>query len=386
MKITSLPLCHQRPASWNDSPRALPGWSRFSPAAEPQTGSPATGWKLLTALFLAAPLGALAAAGPVEVAVTTPRRGDIHRFVTLPGSLRANQQVTLHAKVAGYLKSISVDTGDTVKAGQLLAELEMPEVVAERASHEAELRIAKSEAERVKSARAKAPDLITPQAADTAEARLALAQAALGENETLLRYSRITAPFSGVVTRRYVDTGAFVPAATAGTNPAAAAIVTIMDYSTIRASVSVPEIEAARVKVGLPVILTTDSLSGRIFRGAVSRHSGALDEATRSLQVEADFPNADLTLRPGMYASIKIGVEQHTGVLLVPAAAFVREKAAGFVFTLVDGKAMKTPVKYGFNDGANVEIVDGMPENARVIIPGKVALTPGQAVTAVEAK
>ena len=365
--------------------------TRYEPAAPTFSGlgssrSTSIAWQRLTLLLLATSVATFAAAGPTEVAVTSPRRGDIHRFVTLPGTLRANQQVTLHAKVAGYLKSIAVDTGDKVKAGQLLAELEMPEVVAERASHEAELRIAKAESERVKAARAKAPDLITPQAADTAEARLALAQAALGENEALMRFSHITAPFNGVVTRRYVDPGAFVPAATAGSNPAAAAIVTIMDYTTIRAHVAVPEIEAARIKEGLPVILTTDSLPGRTFRGQVSRHSGALDEATRSLHVEADFPNADLTLRPGMYANIKIGVEQHTGVMLVPAAALVREKAAGFVFTFADGKATKVPVKYGFNDGSNVEIIDGLAENARVIIPDKVTLVNGQAVTAVEAR
>jgi multidrug efflux pump subunit AcrA (membrane-fusion protein) len=175
-----------------------------------------------------------AAPAPAEVAVTSPRQGDIHRFVSLPGTLRANQQVTLHAKVAGYLKSIAVDRGDTVKGGQLIAEIEMPEVVAERAKHEAELKIAKLESERMKSARAKAPDLITPAATDTAEARLAMAQAGLAANETLLRYSKISAPFNGVVTSRYVDPGAFVPAATAGSNPAAAAIVTIMDYSTVR--------------------------------------------------------------------------------------------------------------------------------------------------------
>ena len=338
--------------------------------------------------FAFAVLGsALAAAQPApEVTVTNPRRGDIHRYVTLPGTLRPNQQVTLHAKVAGYLKSIAVDTGDTVQAGQVLAELELPELVAERARHEAELRIARSESQRVKAAHAKAPDLITPQAADTAEARLAMAQAGLQQNETLLKYSRIAAPFAGVVTARFVDAGAFVPAATASSNPAAAAIVTVMDYSTVRARVAVPEVESARVQVGQPVVLTTESLAGRTFRGKVSRHSGALDEATRSLVVEADFPNNDLALRPGMYASIRIGVEQHTGVLLVPAAALVREKAAGFLFLLVDGKANRVPVKYGFNDGTSVEITDGLAENARVLIPGKVALVNGQAVTAVEAR
>lgn len=339
---------------------------------------------LMPAALLAA--SALSAATPPEVTVTTPRRGDIHRFVTLPGTLRANQQVTLHAKVGGYLNTIAVDKGDSVKAGQLLAELEMPELVAEHARHEAELQIAQAEAARVKAAQTRAPDLITPQSADTAEARLAKARAALEHNETLLRYRRIVAPFDGVVTMRYVDPGAFVPAATASSNPAAAAIVTVMDYTTIRAQVAVPEIEAARVSVGQPVVLTTDSLPGRIFRGTVSRHTGALDERTRSLLVEIDFPNRDLTLRPGMYANLKVGVELHRGALLVPAAALVREKTAGFVFTLVDGKANRVPVKFGFNDGANVEILEGIAENARVLIPGKVALVNGQAVTAVEAK
>jgi membrane fusion protein (multidrug efflux system) len=341
---------------------------------------------LSAVLFISPLLAAETAPGPAMVEVTSPRRGDIHRFVTLPGTLRANQEVTVHAKVAGYLKSIAVDKGDAVKAGQLLAEIEMPELLAEHARHEAELRIAKAEAERVKAAHAKAPDLITPQAADTAEARLAMAQAALAQNETLLRYGRIVAPFAGVITMRYVDVGAFVPAATASTNPTAAAIVALMDYSTIRARVAVPEIEAARVQVGQPVVLTTDSLPGRTFRGKVSRHTGALDEATRSLLVEADFPNPDLVLRPGMYASIKVGVEQHTNVTLVPAAALVREKAAGFVFVFADGKASRVPVKYGFNDGTDVEILDGLPATARVILPGKMALVSGQPVNAVEAK
>ena len=87
-----------------------------------------------------------------------------------------------------------------------------------------------------------------------------------------------------------------------------------------------------------------------------------------------------------MYVSARIGVELHRDALLVPAAALVREKAAGFLFLLTDGKANRVPVKYGFNDGSHVEILDGLPAGARVVIPGKIALTPGQAVTAVEAK
>lgn len=321
-----------------------------------------------------------------DVAVVTPRRGEINRFIALPGTLRANQQVTLHAKVAGYLKSISVDKGDTVKAGQVLAELELPEIVAARAKYEAELKIAQLESDRLKAARAKAPDIITPQASDTADARLAMAQAGLIENDAMLNFSKITAPFDGVVTMRYADPGAFMPAATASSSPAAAAIVTVMDYSTVRVRVPVPETEALRVQKGQPVVVTTDALPGRTVRATVTRQSGALDEATRSLLVEADVPNADGTLRPGMYVMVKIGVEKHTNALLVPAAALVREKAAGFLFTLTDGKATRVPVKYGFNDGTNVEILDGISENANVIIPGKVTLVSGQAVTVTATK
>ncbi|MBI5768499.1 MAG: efflux RND transporter periplasmic adaptor subunit [Verrucomicrobia bacterium] len=342
---------------------------------------------LAPSVLLAAALPALAqTAAPVAVEVTSPRRGDIHRFVTLPATLRANQQVTLHAKVPGYLKSITVDRGDTVQAGQLLAELELPELVAARGRLTAELAIARTDADRIANARLKAPDLVTPQAADAAAARLAIAQAAVKENETMLGYAKITAPFAGVVTARNVDVGAFVPAATASANTGAAAIVTVMDTATVRVRVAVPEVEAARVKTGQPVVVTTDALPGKTFRGTVTRHASALDEGTRSLLVEADLPNADGTLRPGMYLSAKVGVELHTDTTLIPAAALVREKAAGFVFTLTDGKATKLPVKYGFIDGTNAEILDGLPANARVIIPGKIALTPGQAVTATEAK
>jgi len=329
----------------------------------------------------------LTAAQPApEVQVTGPRRGDIHRFVALPGSLRANQQVTLHAKVAGYLRTISVDRGDVVKAGQVLAELDLPELAAERARHEAEVRVARSEVDRLKAAQAKAPDLVTPQSVDAAAGRLAVAEAALRQNAALLAYGKITAPFAGVVTTRHADPGAFVPAATAGANPAAAAIVSIVDHSVVRAVIAVPEAEAARVATGQPVVLSSDALPGRVFRGKVSRHSGALDERTRTLAVEADLPNADGTLRPGMYVNARIGVELHRDAQLAPAAALVREKAAGFLFLLVDGKANRVPVKYGFNDGTDVEILEGLPPGARVLIPGKVALSQGQVVTAVEAK
>lgn len=380
---------------------------------------------ITTALLLCA---SLPAATPPELKFTTPQRGEIHRFVTLPGSIKANQQATLYAKVPGYLKSIKVDIGDTVKAGQLLAEIEVPELSADlvrakaavaRAEAEkakaatsvtkarVELNASQTDYDRVSKARKSSPDLITPQALDDAKARFdsakaSLAEAQAGENlaaarsgesqaelkriEALLAFAQVQAPFAGTITERFVDAGAFIPAATSGSAARNAAILTLMDFDTVRASVGVPELEASLVQNGQPVKVAVQGLANRVFSGVITRHSFALDDATRLLHLEADLPNAQKELRPGMYATIRVGVEKHTNALLIPVGALLMEKANASVFQYVDGKAKKTPVKLGFNDGTNVEIASGLSGGERVLIFGKAAPADGQAVNATEAK
>lgn len=331
-------------------------------------------------------LDAVEAPKPIEVKTATPTQGDIVRYITLPGSLKANQQATLYAKVPGYLKSLTVDKGDRVTAGQQLGEIEVPELAAEAAKHRAEIKVAEADFKRLENARKSAGDLVTAQAVDEASGRLEIAKANLQYTETLLRYSKLVAPFAGVVTMRYVDPGAFIPAATSGSSAQTAALVTIMDFNTIRAQVSVPELEASLVRVGQPVRLTLESFPGKVFEGTVARQSYALDEITRSLLVEADLPNPDLILRPGMYATIKVGVEKHTDVLLVPVAALVTEKSGASVFVAKDGKAKKTAIKAGFNDGTNVEVLSGLTGNEAVILVGKMTLTNDQPINVSETK
>jgi len=341
------------------------------------------------------------AAAPVEVKVTRPARGEIIRYVTLPGSIRANQQATLYAKVPGYLKSIAVDRGDTVKAGQMLAEIEVPELSADLAKYQAEIAKAKAEVDiaalefdRLARAQNKSADLVVPQTVDNAKARLAVVKASLAvaeanweRTETLLSFTKITAPFAGVVTARFVDAGAFIPAATSGSAAQTAAMVTIMDFNRVRAQVGVPELEAPLVREGQPVKVSVEGLPGRPpFEGTVSRQSFALDDATRTMLVEADLQNDRLELRPGMYATVKVGVEKHADTLTIPAEALVMEKANAFLFLLTDGKAKKTPVKIGFNDGERVEILSGATAEARVLLAGKMTLADGQSVNALEAK
>jgi membrane fusion protein (multidrug efflux system) len=322
----------------------------------------------------------------VAVKVTQPRRGEIHRMITLPATIAANQQVTLYAKVAGYLKTITVDKGDEVKPGQLLAEIEVPELLADFARTKAEAEIANLDYKRANDAREKSPDLVVQQSVDATKAKALIAKANLERAETLLGFCRITAPFAGVVTRRAVDPGAFVPSATSGSAAQNAAVVTVMDFSKARVQVAVPENEVPLIRNGLPAKVQAEGLPGRAFEGSVTRFSQALDDASKTMLVEIDLENAQRELRPGMFATVKLGVEKHSDALLLPIEAVVFEKSGASIFTVTDGKAKKTPVKAGFNDGTLVEILDGLPENQPVILVGKLVLSNGQAVNAAEGK
>ncbi len=346
--------------------------------------------KIIAGLLLGAVLTARSRAAdapkPVDVKIATPTRGEIHRFVTLPGMIKANQQATLYAKVPGYLKSIAVDKGDTVKAGQALGEIEVPELAAESVKYRAEIKVAEADFKRTSDAQKKAPDLVTPLSVDEALGKLDIAKANLERTETLLRYAKLTAPFAGIVTARFVDAGAFIPAATSGSAAQNAAVVTIADFNTVRVQVPVPAAEASRVNLGQPVKIAVEGLAGKTFEGKVSRHSYALDDASQTMLVEAELPNPKLELRPGMYATVKVGVEKHTDALLIPVEALVMEKANAFAFVADGGKAKKTAIKIGFNDGAKVEVLDGLKGGEAMILVGKLTLADGAAINVAEAK
>ena len=132
--------------------------------------------------------------------------------------------------------------------------------------------------------------------------------------------------------------------------------------------------------------LSVDGLPGRMFEARVTRQSYALDDATRTVLVESDLPNPDLALRPGMYATVSVGVEKHTAVLTIPVETLVMERVNAFVFVADNGKAKKTSIRIGFNDGAKLEVVMGLTGSEAVILVGKMALTDGAAVNAMEVR
>lgn len=310
----------------------------------------------------------------LELPVIQPTTGLIHRWVSLPATLAPWQQTTLHAKVTGYIATIAVDKGDRVKVGQVIATLEVPELVADLAKNQAEVTAGEIEVKRLHEARTKSPDLVLPQAVDDAEARLAIAKAGSERTQTMLSFAKIKAPFDGVVTMRHVDVGALV---TANSSP----ILEVNDASTIRLQIPVTEMEAGLALPGRPVKVQIDALGAAALpvEGQISRIGYALDPVTRTMLAEVDLKNADLKLRPGMYAMSKIAVESHEGATLIPVAALVMEKTNGFVFKHVGGKAVKTAVKLGFNDGTQVEVPE-LKAGDVLLVPGTVVLTDGQAV------
>jgi membrane fusion protein (multidrug efflux system) len=313
---------------------------------------------------------------PVQVQISHLSTGPITRSVMLPAQVIAFQEATLYAKVTGYLKSIAVDKGDKVTAGAVLGRIEIPELVAARAKQQAELKVAQADYSRLQESLQKAPDLVVPEMVDQARGRFEIARASLDQSETLLGYATITAPFSGIITRRAVDPGALIQASSP--------ILGLMDFSKVRLQIAVPEVEASRITVGQPVQVTTDNLPGMHFEGKVTRFTYALDAASRTMLTEVMLDNPQLALRPGMLVTARMGIEHKERALLMPVESLVMEKANAFAYTVDGNKAAKHPIKIGFNDGKNVEVLDGLAASDPVILAaGKLKLNNGQAVQVV---
>lgn len=327
------------------------------------------------------------ASAPVpNVPVVHLKPGEITRRLTLPGNLRAYQEAMLYAKVPGYLKFIAVDRGDWVKANDVLTEIEAPEMLADVAKFKAEINVAELEVKRVNEAIKKAPDLVMPQTVDAARGKYEIAKANLARIETLLGYAKITAPFGSVITKRWVDVGAFNPAATSSSAARRAAVVTLMDFDRDRIDVAIAEPEVPLTKKDLAVKVTVAELPGRVFDGTITRFPYAFDESTKQMMAEVEISNPDHALRPGMYASCQIALKKKADAQLLPAEALISEKNKSFVFALHDNKAVRVPVKTGFDDGISVEILDGLKSKEAVNVAGRQSVTDGHTVNATEAK
>ena len=354
-------------------------------------------------------------------AVSRVDRHTIGSTLTIAGEFKPFQDVSVHSKVAGYIKVIYVDVGDHVKAGQTLAILEIPELAAELSGADAAVRRSKEEIRRAdgdlaraESAHAASHSAYTRlnQAAETraglvaqqelddskakdleAEAQVSSAKAALSSAEQQLQvaeanqkqyaalsdYSRIVAPFSGVVTARYADTGALIAAGTSN-SAQALPVVRLAEVSKLRLVLPIPESVAAQIHLGDQVKARVEALNQE-FTGKVSRFADFLDRQTRTMETEIDFDNREGRLIPGMYAETQLSLREKKDALSVPLESVTRNRDDATVLAVNDDNILEERhVKLGLEDNVRVEILSGLTDKDRVVIGNRSQFRSGQKV------
>jgi membrane fusion protein, multidrug efflux system len=331
------------------------------------------------------------------VAVIAPQRGDAIRSLSMPGDLVGFYQSSLYAKVTGYLKNISVDKGDWVKKGQVLAEIEVPELEQRVERARARLEVERLTYERLSKVWKSDPRLVARQDVDIAQGKYLEAKAELDELAAMSSYTKILAPFDGVVTGRFVDPGALIKAGgeTASSSQeegsargggSASPVLSLAMIDTIRTYVYVPQGEVGLVKRGMPATLTLRDLPGRTFTGEVARFANSLDLGTRTMLTEIDLKNPHHELYPGMYANVTLQLERHRGVLKLPESAIGDSADGRYVMIVQGGKIRRQSVKVGISAGNYAEITDGLASGEEVVAALDPSLVQDEAVNIVRAK
>ena len=356
------------------------------------------------------------------VAVAKVSTEDLSHGLVLTAEFKPYQEVDVMAKVAGFVKQINVDVGDRVKDGQLLATLEIPEmdddlrradaaVVRARAEvtraqdeqHRAESSydIAHLSYQRLFAVSEKKPGLVAQQEIDEARSRelvagaqvaasksaLAVAQEQVNVNlsdmqrvKTMMDYTRVTAPFAGVITRRYADKGSMIQAGTASQSQAMP-LVKLSENSLLRLILPVPESAVPTVHVGQQVEVKVPTLN-RSFPGKVERFADKVSLATRTMDTEVDVLNPSLVLIPGMYAEVNLTLNQRKAVLAVPITAVDTEGGrAGQVMVITPEQRVEVrKIELGLETADKVEVRSGLKEGDMVVIGGRAGLQPGEEV------
>jgi RND family efflux transporter MFP subunit len=293
------------------------------------------------------------------------------RTLTLPGDVHGFDQTTLYAKLSGYIDEIRVDRGDHVTKGQLLATIFSPETQDDVLTAQHNASIAKITAGRYAGL---APSgIVSSQDRDNAEAQEHVTQSELGRARSLMRYTRIRAPFAGIVTARYVDPGALVPAAT-GSTQTSLPIVDLASVDTLRIFVYVGQDAAPFVHPGDGANVWQDELPDRHIPAKVTHVAGALDPHTRTMQVELDLDNRAFGMLPGTFAHVEIHVPEARTPLL-PADALVIRDGKTMVAEVKDGHVHYVPIDLGYNDGRDIRVLSGLTggETVGLGVPVEVA-------------
>jgi RND family efflux transporter MFP subunit len=327
------------------------------------------------------------------VAVAKVDREDLYREVTIPAEFRPYEEVELHAKVSGYVSQMKVDFGDQVKAGQLMATLEVPELLDDL--HNAMAAVQKTEADhtdahliytRLVSVNQQQPNLVAQQDLDTAEAKdrataaaIVAAKADVEKYQTLVSYTQIIAPFDGVVTWRYADPGTLIQAGTAS-NSQAMPLVRVSDNYRLRLDFPVSVEYVKDIHLGDKVDVRVESLGGRSFTGTISRFTQKVTENTRTMITEMEVLNPNLEIIPGMYATVVLNVEDRPQSLAIPIQTSASGGNTRVLIVNAKHEIEERPVTLGLETPSKYEVVSGLREGDLVMMGNPAQLKPGQKV------
>jgi membrane fusion protein, multidrug efflux system len=332
-----------------------------------------------------------APASAQTVMVTRPRRQDVVRSITLPGDLTGFFQATLYAKVTGYLSKINVDKGDWIRGGEVLANIEVPELE-DRLTHEqAQLKIRQLTYQRLERVWKSDPRLVAREDVDIAYANYEESLSNVAELKAMMKYTRIIAPFDGVVTARFVDPGALIQAS--GGQPTfelggsaarekgnATPVVSVAMMNMLRVYVYIPEEAVSGIRRAMPATLMLREYPGRSFSGSVARFATSLDLSTRTMLTEVDVENPRHLLYPGMYANVTINLESHPDALTIPPSAVDGGGVNASAYVVRYSRLQKVGVTTGIRTGEYVEITSGLTPNELVVNNFTPALIDGEQV------
>ena len=300
----------------------------------------------------------------LEVNVVNAQRDRKPKELILPGTFQAFQETTIYPRANGYVKSWKADIGDNVKEGQLLAEIETPEVDQQLAQAKANYDIAKVTADRWRDLVAK--KVVSAQENDEKQKAAEAARANLEQLEKTQGFKEIVAPFGGSISARNIDVGTLV---TAGTGNAGTPLFRIVQSDPLRVYVYAPQANAPSIREGLAAKILVQEFPGQDFDGRVTRTAGALDPQSRTMQVEVQVPNHENKLYAGMYGEVKFLLADENAPIVVLANAFLFRTEGPQVATVVKGNRIHwQTIRVGRDFGTQLEVLDGLAENTRVVM------------------
>lgn len=296
------------------------------------------------------------------VRLEQPQQQDIPYGLHFTGDVEAIQQAGIFAKVTGTLERVYVDIGTRVGRGDRLALIDTTELYQQYQQASATYENAKINYRRNKDLFEQ--NLVARQDLDNTEAALKIADASFANARTRLGYAFITAPFPGFITKRFLDPGAVV-------SQNNATLFTLMDLSHLKIVINVLEKDVPQVAAGKRAVITVDAFPGKSFTGTVTRFAQAVDEGTRTMAVEIDIDNFDLTLKPGMFANVDLTIDVHKNALTVPSAAILKDDRSTFVYAATADTARRIDVATGLERDGRTEILSGITAQTQIITTGQ---------------